>query len=238
MKALFVFSCMAALVLSLNACNHNAVDPSSTDGSARSSGVVSGTATGPGSLTSVDVSTLPSAITTYINTNYAGATIKEAGTDPKGNYVVIITLNNELRLLAFKADGTFIKELKGGKGRPMPGDSLHHPKGDSLHHPRHAPGDSLHHPPMPGDSLHHPHGDSLHHKGPGPGANVTVIAASDLPSAITTYINTNYAGATIEQAAKDNASSDYIVLIKTSDSKRVLLLFGSDGTFKKAIKGK
>lgn len=229
MKALFVFSCMAALVLSLNACNHNAVDPSTTDGSARSSGVASGTATGPGSLTSVDVSKLPSAITTYINTNYAGATIKEAGTDPQGNYLVIITLNNELKLLAFKSDGTFIKELKGGKGRPMHGDSLHHPKGDSLHHP-----------PMPGDSLHHPKGDSLHHKGPGPGpgANVTVVAATDLPAAITTYINTNYAGATIEKAAKDNTTSDYIILIKTTDSKHVLLVFGSDGTFKKAVKGR
>jgi hypothetical protein len=237
MKTLLVFSCVAALALSLNACNRNSVDPTTADASARSASV-SGTTGGPKSLTVVDVSSLPAAITTYINTNYAGATIKEAGKGPLGNYVVAISVNSTIKLLAFKADGTFEKVLDG-KGGPMRGDSAHHPKPDSLHRPK---PDSLHHPkPTPGDSVRHPRpapGDTVRHAGPGRGPDVTVVAVSSLPAAITTYINTNYAGATIEKAVQEKQSSDYVVLIKTTDSKHVVLLFGSDGTFKKAVTGK
>ncbi|NEU66273.1 PepSY-like domain-containing protein [Spirosoma agri] len=222
MKTLLVFSCVAALVVSLNACNRNSVDPTSTDASARSSSVTSTTAGGPHSMTVVDVSSLPATITTYISTNYAGATIKEAAKGPKGNYVVAITQNSTITLLSFKADGTFDKVVDG-KGKPAHGDSAHHPKP--------APGDSTHHPkPAPGDTLH---------KGkPGQGPMATVVAVSSLPAAITTYISTNYAGATIEKAAQDKKSSDYIVAIKTADSKRIGLIFGADGTFKKAVTGK
>jgi hypothetical protein len=239
MKTLLVFSCVAALVVGMNACNKSAIDPDSS--SAARNGVTSTSATGPHSLTTVDAASLPAAITTYISTNYAGATIKEALKGPEGNYAVAVTVNSEVKLLLFKADGTFVKEVAGRPGR-TPGDSVrHHAPGDSLHH--HAPGDSAHHPkPVTGDSAHHPKpvtGDSAHHPRPaGGGPASTTIATSSLPAAITTYINTNYAGATINRAGQDKKTGDYVVLITTTDNKRIGLLFGSDGTFKKALTGK
>ncbi|UFH55731.1 hypothetical protein [Spirosoma sp. KNUC1025] len=161
MKTLFVFSCMVALVVGINACNNNAVDPTTTDGSARSSSVTSGTVTGPHNLTTVDVSTLPAAVTSYISTNYAGATIKDARKDDQGRYLVAITVSSVVKLLVFNADGTFVKEVSG-RPKHMPGDSAHHVPGDSTHHhpPRdsthfHAPGDTTHHI-TPGDSTRRP----------------------------------------------------------------------------------
>lgn len=225
MKTLLVFSFVAALAVGMSSCNKTSVDPADADASARTTATTSTSATGPLSVTVVDAASLPAAITTYITTNYAGATVKEALKDSNGDYAVAIVQNNILKLLLFKADGTFVKEADGRKhGRRdsthhMPGDSLHHPKGDSLHHPKPAPGDSAHHP-----------------KPTGPIA--TTVAVSSLPAAITTYISTNYAGATIEKAVQDTKSSDYIVAILTSDIKRALLLFGSDGTFKKVLLGK
>jgi hypothetical protein len=228
MKTLLVFSCVVALVLGLNACNKTAVDPAD-DASARTTGVTSGSLTGPHNLTVVDVASLPAAVTTYITTNYAGATIKDARTDAAGNFLVAITVNSSLKLLLFKADGTFVKEAEMRFG---------HARGDSTHH--RAPGDSLHH--MHGDSLHHPKpavGDTTHHGRPGrPGSTLTEVAVSSLPAAITTYITTNYAGAIINKAGQDSTTSDYVVSITTADNKRGALLFSSDGTFKKALIGK
>ena len=229
MKTLLVLSCVAALVVSLNACNNNSVDPTAADGSARSSSVTSGTLTGPHNLTTVDVSTLPAAVTSYISATYVGATIKEAKKDAKGNYVVVITVNSVVKLLLFNADGTFVKEADG-KPRHAPGDSTHHMPGDSTHH---------HH--MPGDSTHHAPGDTTHRPKPGrggPGLGLTEVATSSLPATITSYISTNYAGATIDKAGQEKKTSDYVIVITTSASKHVVLLFGSDGTFKKAFSGK
>jgi len=229
MKTLLVLSSLVALVVSLNACNNNAVDPSATDASARTGGVVSTSLTGPHNLTAVDATSLPTAITTYISTNYAGATVKEALKDAQGNYVVAITINSAVKVLLFKADGTFVKVVDGKPG---------HDHGDSTKH--HMPGDSAKHH-TPGDSLHHPKpaiGDSTHHSRPGQGSDLTTVAVSSLPATITSYISTNYAGATIDKAVQEKTSSDYIVAITTTDKKRVVLLFGSDGTFKKAVTGK
>ena len=230
MKALLVFSCVATLIVSLNACNRNSIDPSTADASARSGGVTSTSLTGPHNLTAVDAATLPAAITSYISTNYTGATIKEALKDEKGDYVVAITVNSTIKLLLFKADGTFVKVAEGKPGR-APRDSANHAPGDSAHHPKHAPGDSLNHPRPP-------KADSANHPRPGQGPEVTNVAVSSLPATITSYINTTYAGATIDKAVQEKTSSDYLVAITTADKKRVVLLFGSDGTFKKAVTGR
>ena len=221
MKTLLVFSGIAALVVSLNACNKNAVDPTTTDGSARSSSTASTSLTGPHNLTAVDVVSLPATVTSYITTNYGGATIKEAKKDAAGNYVVVIGVNSAIKLLLFKADGTFVKE-GDGKPKHMPGDSAHH----------RSPGDTTHHQkPMPGDSTHRPK--------PGPGGpGLTEVAVSALPATITSYINTNYAGATIDKAGQEKKTSDYVIIITTSDKNHVVLLFGADGTFKKVFTGK
>lgn len=228
MKTLLVFSCVAALIVGLNACNNTSVDPNASSAArvsgATSSSATSGTATCPSNLTAVDIATLPTAITTYISTNYAGATIKDARKDANGNYIVAITLNNSLTLLLFDSAGTFQKEATMKFG-PAPGDSAHHHfRGDSTH--AHAPGDSAH-AHAPGDTTNHPH------RGPGP--DLTSVAVSSLPAAITSYITTNYAGATISKADQEKVSGDYVVLITTSAKKYVVLLFGSDGTFIKAL---
>lgn len=194
MKTWLLFSFVAIWAVGLTSCNKTSVDPS-LDGSARSSSVVSSSLTGPFSLTAVDMANLPTAISTYITTNYVGATIKEARKDGQGNFIVAITVNSVLKLLLFKADGTFIKEASLRPG---------HASGDSTHHPR-------------------------------SGAGFTDVAVSSLPAAITTYITTNYVGATINKAAQDKNTTDYIIAITTSDKKRVLLLFGADGTFKKVL---
>ncbi len=229
MKTLLLLSCLAAFVVSLNACSSTAVDPADTDATARTAGVLSTSLTGPHKLTVVAAASLPAAITTYITTTYAGATVKEALKDAQGNYIVAITVNGSGKLLLFNADGTFVKEADG-----MP----HHVPGDSARN--HVPSDSAKHH-MPGDSSHHPKpamGDSTHHPRPGQGPNVSVVAVSSLPAAITTYIATNYTGATIKEAIQEKTSGDYIIALTTTDGKRVLLVFGSDGTFKKAKIGK
>ncbi|MBD2703989.1 PepSY-like domain-containing protein [Spirosoma sp. BT702] len=219
MKTVFLFSCVLALVVGLNACNKTAVDPD-VDGAARSASVSGDSTKKPHSLTVVDVASLPTNVTTYITTNYAGATIKEARKDKAGNFVVAITVSDSTKVLFFKADGTFVAEA----GR-KPG----HARGDSTGKRKHTPGDSTHRPkPARGDSTHH------NRPGQGQGPISTTVAVSGLPAAITTYINTNYAGATINKAVQEKKDSDYLVLITTADNKRAILEFASDGTFKRA----
>jgi hypothetical protein len=65
-----------------------------------------------GKLTSVATADLPAAIATYINTNYAGATVKFAGKDDQGKFVVGIDVNGTPVGILFNADGTFSKLLE------------------------------------------------------------------------------------------------------------------------------
>lgn len=229
MKTLIAFGCLAAIVLSLNACNKNGVTPDSTASSARATATDS-LHTKPGSLTIIATTSLPATVTSYITTTYAGAVIKQAGKDSAGKFLVLITVNSVTKLLVFNADGTFNTEL-AGKGHHAPGDSAHHAPGDTLHGPGrghgHAPGDSLHGPG-------HAPGDSLHGPGHGPGS-YTAIVITSLPTAITSYITTNYAGSTIKQAGKSALTGDILVEITTAANKRVGLLFAADGTFKKVV---
>lgn len=143
---------------------------------------------GPGrgrdSLTQVAVTALPAAITNYINTNYAGATINVAAQDPNRGYVVMITLNSQRKTLVFDLNGAFVQEVvRGLKG------------------------------------------------------NYTAIDASTLPANVTSYITTNYAGATIKVAGK-NTTGQYKVVIQTTDNRLVELTFAADGTFVQARSGR
>lgn len=65
-----------------------------------------------GNLTSIDAATLPNSVTTYINTNYAGAAIKFAGKDGKGQFVVGLSLNGVDTGLLFDANGVFVQKLE------------------------------------------------------------------------------------------------------------------------------
>jgi len=64
----------------------------------------------------------------------------------------------------------------------------------------------------------------------GRNCNITEVAVSDLPAAITDYITANYAGATIESAGLTN-SGNYTLHVKNADGTSVGLIFDADGNF-------
>ncbi len=74
---------------------------------------------GPGghNAAPVSVTALPAAVTSYITTNYAGATITGAVQGPNGGFLVLISVSNTPKALEFNADGTFSKEVVKGAGR-------------------------------------------------------------------------------------------------------------------------
>ncbi len=107
--------------LFLTSCNQQDVNADNSDdvfasieASAARTAAVNDTVTKgkcKGKLTSVDIATLPATITTYINANYAGSTIKFAGKDEKGQYVVGVSLNSVETGLLFDANGAFVQTL-------------------------------------------------------------------------------------------------------------------------------
>lgn len=73
-----------------------------------------------GKLTEIAAADLSETVSAYINTTYAGATVKFAAKDAEGKVVVAITLaDGTAKGLLFNADGTFNSELKqhAHKGR-------------------------------------------------------------------------------------------------------------------------
>ena len=115
MKKILSFGLLSLIIVSLWNCNSNnsAISPSA---SARLSATqidsVGCRGRGPGSLTAVAAADLPATITSYITTNYAGATIKLAGKDAKGSYFVAIQLNGLNKALQFDSTGAFVQELE------------------------------------------------------------------------------------------------------------------------------
>lgn len=66
-----------------------------------------------GNYTAVPAANLPAAVTSYVTTNYAGATIVQAGTSPTGQFLVWLQpASGRPIALVFAADGTFVQELK------------------------------------------------------------------------------------------------------------------------------
>ena len=63
--------------------------------------------------------------------------------------------------------------------------------------------------------------------------NLTKIDAATLPAAVTTHLRLNYAGVTIDYAAKDD--SDNILVAITQNGERKTLLFNADGSFNKEL---
>ncbi len=63
-------------------------------------------------LTEIAVADLSAAIAGYVSTNYAGATIKRAGTNEAGETFVLLATGNQPAVLVFNADGTFNKVLE------------------------------------------------------------------------------------------------------------------------------
>lgn len=118
-KILFLLTALSGLFLT--SCNQQDVNADNSDdvfasieASAARTAAVNDTVTKgkcKGKLTSVDIATLPATITTYINANYAGSTIKFAGKDEKGQYVVGVSLNSVETGLLFDANGAFVQTL-------------------------------------------------------------------------------------------------------------------------------
>jgi hypothetical protein len=119
-KVLFLLTAISGLFLA--SCNKQDVTPTSTidevfasmQASAARTAAVNDTITKgkcKGNLTSIDPATLPATVITYINTNYAGATIKFAGKDVQGKYVVGVSLNSVETGLLFDANGAFVQAL-------------------------------------------------------------------------------------------------------------------------------
>lgn len=66
-------------------------------------------------ITQIDIATVRSEITAYINTNYAGASIEKAGVDSLGNFFIKIVKADGSHIgLLFDANGNFVKELLRG----------------------------------------------------------------------------------------------------------------------------
>lgn len=63
------------------------------------------------SLEQIAITDLPATITSYINANYAGATIKVVGKDANRGYFVMILINDQPKTLLFNTDGTFNQEV-------------------------------------------------------------------------------------------------------------------------------
>lgn len=118
-KILFLLTTISGLFLA--SCNQQDINADNSDdvfsaieASAARTAAVNDTVTKgkcKGKLTSVDIATLPATITTYINANYAGSTIKFAGKDEKGQYVVGVSLNSVETGLLFDANGVFVQTL-------------------------------------------------------------------------------------------------------------------------------
>ena len=74
-------------------------------------------------LTKIETTALPKAITDYVASKYAGATIKHAGTDANGAFYVAIIQGEVKKILQFDAKGAFVQEMTPpkhpmGEGRP------------------------------------------------------------------------------------------------------------------------
>ncbi len=136
------------------------------------------------SLSKIDVANLPTAITNYITTNYASATIVTAALDATRGYLVMIKQGTDRKTLLFSTDGTFTQEIVREIGKKY-----------------------------------------------------TAIDISALPAAVTTYITTNYAGATIV-AAGTNSTGQFKVIIQPASGRKIDLLFAADGTFVQTRRGK
>lgn len=127
---------------------------------------------------SVAFSSLPSAVATYLDANYAGYTFKKAFTDKDAagtvsGYVVVVMYNDKPVGLRFDATGAFVRVLEQREGRDMSGRGFH-----------------------PGG--HFDDRDGLRRDS---------IAISALPSSVTAYLSANYGQDTLVRAFKGKDSS-------------------------------
>lgn len=198
------------------------------------------------------------AITTYITTNYVGATITTAHSESDGSFDVLIKIaDGSIVKLNFKADGSFVsaKALKANGNHKHDHNNSHTPVVitdllpaittyitsnyagatiTSAHKESDgsfdvfittASGAKLNINFSASGSFVAVSSDDIHHSG-----NGTLIAISSLSSTITTYINTNYAGATIKEAHVESDGSIEVNIL-TATGVKLELKFDTTGAF-------
>ncbi|OIN56408.1 PepSY-like domain-containing protein [Arsenicibacter rosenii] len=267
MKKQFLLGLLAiGFALTMNACNNDQslVNPDDS-ATATATGAARAATDSAGfhskkKLTKIETSALPAAITGYITTNYAGATVDYAAKDDDGNYFVGITQSGTRKALLFNADGTFNHEvsLKKGPGKGPGGkrDSLSQiaitnlPSAITSYISANYAGATINMAVKDDNRgylvmitvndtkktlLFNTDGTFNQELVKVLRGKLTEVAAADLPAAITTYITTNYAGATVKKAGK-LSDGQYVVSIKPASGNPVDLLFAADGTFKQVLK--
>jgi len=114
---------LLGILLTLSSCDQNEVSPTTAEvetvdlvllatANVGNDSTATGTRNGRScNLTEVAVADLPAAITSYITTNYAGATVERAGTTDNGNYILHVTIADGTSVgLIFDASGNFVSE--------------------------------------------------------------------------------------------------------------------------------
>ena len=263
MKTTYFLGFIALFTLTLWGCDNT---PSVTpeDDAVLSSARLTGDTTGfhcRTNVTRIDVATLPAAITSAISASYAGATINYAATDDTGNFLVAITQNSERLTLLFNADGTFNRALsfrgrRGGFGRNR--DSLTQvaitalPAAIVSYITTNYAGATVNTAAIDASRgyvvmitlndqrkalLFNLDGTFAQEVTRGIKGNYSVVDASTLPAAVTTYITTNYAGSTIRLVGK-NSTGQFKVYVQLATGQIVELSFAADGTFVQARRGR
>lgn len=135
----------------------------------------------------LDFGSLPTAVTSYLTSNYAGYTAVKAFTikDQSGaltGYVAIIQYNNNPVGIKFDANGNFLQVLEQREGRDLLGHGWHE-------------------------------GGCFQHRD---GQQKDTVDLKSVPVGILNYLGTNYAQDTLIKAYKTNNGS-YVVLSKNSN---------------------
>lgn len=210
------------------------------------------------SQTPIAVSDLLTAITTYIANNYVGSTIISAHSESDGGFDVFIAVADGSKVkLNFAADGTFVSEsvLKANGNHRHNHSSNHTPvaitdlaQSITAYIKTNYVGATITSAHLESDGSFDVFittvegaklnlnfsalgefvsvsSDEIHHSDDG-----TIISVSNLASAITTYISTNYVGATIVGARQESDGS-FEVHIITADSIKLELKFNAAAEF-------
>ena len=267
MRTIVLAGLIALFGVALSSCNQNQpVSPDATSSAARLSSDSTGFFCRD-SLTKIDAAALPATVRAYITATYAGAAIDYAAKDDAGNFLVAITQNSERKALLFNADGTFNRELSlrdGGKGHGGKGhghgdrDSLSKiavanlPAAITSYITTNFASSTITAAALDATRgylvmitdgttrrtlLFNADGTFTQEIVRGMGKGYAPIQTSALPAAVTSYITTNYAGATIRVAGK-NSTGQFKVLVQPASGRAVELLFAADGTFVQARKGR
>jgi hypothetical protein len=214
----------------------------------------------PKKMKKFDLDSLSDVIKAYIAANYTDATIEKAFKGKGGGFVVVVTKSDGTKVgLLFDADGAFVKEVTKpvrGKGKDRhltkvaveellsaikdyvssnyAGATIEKAAKDEAGNfyivIKKADGTRV---GLAFDSKG-TFVKVLEHKNKG---KLTEVDVATLNATITTYVNTNYAGATLNKAYT-NSSGEFIVVIVTADAKKVILKFDSAGAFVKVLKKK